>query len=62
MMILIGVNYLYFLRYPAYEIEEKIQLSKGLIDLLPEFYKNDKKPNKDGYLELKEIEWSIIIH
>ena len=40
MMVLIGVNFLYFLRYPAYEIEEQIQLSKGLIDLLPEFYKN----------------------
>ena len=42
MIILIGVNFLYFLRYPAYEIEEKIELSKGLIDLLPEYYKNEK--------------------
>ncbi len=60
-IILIGINYLYFLRYPAYEIEEQIRLSKGLIDLLPEYFKNEKRPNKEGYLKVKEIEWFMII-
>lgn len=45
-MILIAVNYFYFLKYPAYEIEEKLHLSKGLIDLLPEYYKKEKPNNK----------------
>ncbi len=33
----IVVHYLYFIKYPAVEIEEKIKLSKDLIELLPEF-------------------------
>jgi hypothetical protein len=53
-VILMGLNFLYFMRYPAYEIEEKLFLSKGLIDLLPAYYKSEQSMNKEGYAKLSE--------